>query len=99
MHSNHLTIVRSITPQPQPISITEKVADHYSILQGYWDTFVTRNFTQSFLLKEKRFIEGWFENYLTKDEDFPDQERPLLVWEAMVPVHGRQRIVEFSKGL
>jgi site-specific recombinase XerD len=36
---------------------------------------------------------------MVEDESHPDGERQLLIWEAMAPVAGRQRIVGFSKGL
>ena len=75
------------------------LADHHAILQGYLDTHVTRNHSDRTVESERRFLTGWFESFVLQDDDHPDGERQLFLWEAMEPVLGRQRIVAFSKGL
>jgi site-specific recombinase XerD len=75
------------------------LADHHAMLQGYLDTHITRNHSDRTIESERRFLMGWFESFVMQDDDHPDGERQLLLWEAMEPVLGRQRIVAFSKGL
>jgi site-specific recombinase XerD len=75
------------------------LADHQTILQGYLDTHTTRNHSDRTIESERRFLIGWFESFVMQDDSHPDGQRQLLVWEAMEPVQGRQRIVAFSKGL
>jgi len=69
------------------------------MMQGYLDTHVTRNHSDRTLESDRRFLLGWFESFMVTDDAHPDGERQLLIWEAMEPVVGRQRIVGFSKGL
>ncbi len=95
----HLTIVHRNELPTRPISFSEKLADHCTILQGYLDTHITRNHSDSTVYKEEHFLQGWFEGVMVEDEFHPNGERQLLIWEAMMPILGRQRIVEFSKGL
>jgi integrase len=47
----------------------------------------------------RRFLTGRFEGFSMPDENHPDHRRQLLLWEAMAPVAGRERIRTFSKGL
>lgn len=95
----HLTVVYCNEPPARPISFSEKLADHCAILQGYLDTHITRNHSDTTVYKEEHFLQGWFEGVIVQDELHPNGERQLLIWEAMMPILGRQRIVEFSKGL
>lgn len=95
----HLTVVHRMDLGPACIPFAEKLADHHAILQGYLDTHLTRNHSEITLESEQRFLKGWFENFMVGDDEHPDGERQLLIWEAMKPMLGRQRIVEFSKGL
>ena len=94
-----LTLVHDLKVVRSPISFAQLLADHRAILQGYLDTHVTRNHSDRTLESDHRFLIGWFESLVTQDDEHPDGQRQLFVWEAMVPVLGRQRIVEFSKGL
>jgi site-specific recombinase XerD len=75
------------------------LADHHALLHGYLDTHTTRNHSPRTSEAAQRFLTGWFEGFRVPDERHPAGERQLLVWEAMEPVRGRQRIVGFSKGL
>ena len=94
-----LTLVHDLKVVRSPISFAQLLVDHRAILQGYLDTHVTRNHSDRTIESDRRFLIGWFESLVTQDDEHPDGQRQLFVWEAMVPVLGRQRIVEFSKGL
>lgn len=99
MNRPHLAVVHRIDVACACISFSQKLADHHAILQGYLDTHTTRNHSDITIEAERRYLKGWFANFMVKDDSHPDGERQLLIWEAMMPVVGRQRIVEFSKGL
>jgi site-specific recombinase XerD len=96
MNRPHLQLVSRMDTIPAPISFSEMLDDHHAILEGYLDTHVTRNHSDRTIESERAFLTGWFEGILVPDQD---GERQLLVWEAMEPVKGRERIKEFSKGL
>src|SRR5947209_6633499 len=99
MSPPQLSVVRHIEIAPRPIPVSQMLADHHAILQGYLDTHTTRNHSDCTIEYERRFLNGWFESFVMQDDSSPEGERQLFVWEAMVPVLGRQRIVGFSKGL
>lgn len=99
MSRPHLAIVHRLEVVSAPIPFAQKLADHEAILQGYLDTHVTRNHSDRTIESERRFLKGWFKNLIVKDDSYPGGERQLLVWEAMSPLTGRQRIIGFSKGL
>ena len=99
MNRPKLTLIKSIGVSAPPIPFSKMLADHHAILQGYLDTHVTRNHSEHTIEGERRFLNGWFEGFMVADDNHPDGERQLLLWEAMAPVLGRQRIIEFSKGL
>ncbi len=94
-----LAVVQHSAIAATVIPVSQMLADHQSILQGYLDTHTTRNHSDRTIESERRFLTGWFESFVMQDEDSPQGERQLFVWEAMAPVLGRQRIVGFSKGL
>jgi integrase len=75
-------------------SLEQQRADHDRIVQGYLDTHWTRNHTEKTLLTEKRFLERWFNTHAPDDRD-----GPLFVWDAMVPILGRERVIAYVKGL
>jgi site-specific recombinase XerD len=84
---------------PAPIPFEHKLADHQAILQGYFDTYITRHFSDLTTARNQQFLTSWFQGLLVADATQPDGERQLLIWEAMEPAYGRQRIIAFSKGL
>ncbi len=94
-----LALVHNVEVVSTPISFSQLLADHHAIVQGYLDTHITRNHSDYTIESERRFLVGWFESFMMPDNSHPDGERQLFVWEAMVPVLGRQRIIGFSKGL
>src|SRR5260221_375461 len=95
----HLALVKTVEAISTPVSFPQMLADHQTILQGYLDTHTTRNHSDRTIESERRLLIGWFESFVMQDDSHPDGRRHLLVWEAMEPVQGRQRIVAFSKGL
>jgi site-specific recombinase XerD len=99
MNHPHLKLISQVENRTTPISFSEMLEDHCAILEGYLDTHVTRNHSSTTLKGEQTFLTSWFEGILVADENHPSKERQLLVWEAMRPVIGRERIKEFSKGL
>lgn len=94
-----LVLVQNLEVIQSPVSFVEMLSDHHAILQGYLDTHITRNHSDRTIEAERRFLMGWFEGFMVQDDGHPDGQRQLLLWEAMEPVQGRQRIVGFSKGL
>ncbi len=99
MNRSHLKLVGQVEIVNTAIPFSEKLDDHRAILEGYLDTHITRNHSSRTIEKEQKFLTGWFEGIIVPDENHPYRERQLLVWEAMKPVIGRERVKEFSKGL
>src|SRR5258708_4024048 len=94
-----LILVQNVEITSTPLPFSQMLTDHHAILQGYLDTHTTRNHSDRTIETERRFLTGWFESFVLQDDEHPDGQRQLLVWEAMEPAQGRQRIVAFSKGL
>ncbi len=99
MSKPSLTLIHNAIASPDNIPLAERIADHAAILQSYFDTFITRNFSVTARQETERFLRKWFEGIRIPDREHPDGERQLFVWEAMEPVYGRQYIVEYSMGL
>ncbi len=99
MSRPQLVLVSRVEAVPEPIPFAEMLSDHQALLQSYLDTHITRNHSSSTIEHERLFLKGWFEGFLVPDENHLDHQRQLLMWEAMAPVSGRERIRAFSKGL
>src|SRR5258707_7430294 len=99
MSRPQLALVQNLEVSSPAVPFSQMLADHHAILQGYLDTHTTRNHSDRTIESERRFLIGWFESFVMQDDSHPDGRRQLLVWEAIEPVQGRQRIVAFSKGL
>lgn len=99
MSRPQLAVVHRVEASASPVPVSEMLADHYALLQSYLDTHITRNHSDRTLNSERGFLTGWFEGFLVPDSSHPEGQRQLLLWEAMAPVVGRQRVVAFSKGL
>lgn len=84
---------------PSSRSFLDQLRDHSEILQGYLNTHLLRNHSESTIRTERDFLTGWFEGLLVEDKNHPAGERQLLIWEAMKPVEGRQRVIEFTTGI
>lgn len=65
---------------------------HRQLLDGYLQSHITRNHSPKTISEVRRFLEGWFEEH-------GDASHPLYVWEAMEPMRGRNRIVQYGKAL
>src|SRR5712671_5697351 len=91
MSRPHLALVQNLGVTSSAVPFSQMLADHHAILQGYLDTHITRNHSDCTIESERRFLLGWFESFMMPDDTHPDGERQLFVWEAMVPVLGRQR--------
>ncbi len=99
MNRPELAVVHRVETSLVPILFPEMLADHHALLQSYLDTHITRNHSDRTLDSERRFLTGWFEGFIMPDDAHPEGQRQLLLWEAMAPLVGRQRVVAFSKGL
>lgn len=94
-----IALVTSHQFSEQQLHFAEKLSDHNAVIQGYEDTFFTRNLSERTVKANILYIKGWFEGVRVKDETHPEGERQLMIWEAMEPIRGRERIINFSKGL
>ena len=99
MSRPQLVLVQNLEVGSTLVPSSQRISDHCAVLQGYLDTHITRNHSERTIESERRFLTGWFEGCVMQDDNHPDGERQLLLWEAMEPVMGRQRVVAFSKGL
>ncbi len=99
MSRPQFALVQNLEVVSAPVPFSQMLSDHNALLQGYLDTHVTRNHSDRTIESERRFLTGWFESFVAQDDDHPNGERQLFLWEAMEPVLGRQRIVAFGKGL
>lgn len=71
-------------------SYIDQLNDHSSIIDGYLETLLCRNFVQRTRIAEERILNKWF-----KQLSPPEFNRPMFVWEAMEPIRGRERIKAF----
>jgi site-specific recombinase XerD len=99
MDRSKLTLIKNIEVSAPAIPFSQMLDDHNAILQGYLDTHITRNHSDKTIEGDRRFLRGWFEGFMVADDNHPDGERQLFLWETMEPVLGRKRIIKFSKGL
>lgn len=66
--------------------------DHASLLEGFFQSYRIRNFQERTIIHRRNFLSGWFQLHGTK-------VRPLLTWQAMAPIQGRKRIVDYGNAL
>jgi site-specific recombinase XerD len=92
-------VIEGSARRPSSVPFSEQLDDHYAILNGYLDTHITRYHSDMTIEAERSFLTNFFRNMPVSDPDHPDGERQLLIWEAMKPVSGRERMTAFSKGL
>lgn len=74
------------------LETTAAYEHHRQLLEGYLGSHRIRNHSPKTITKEKAFLESWFEEHGIGD-------RPLYTWEAMEPVVGRKRIVDYGNTL
>jgi hypothetical protein len=65
------------------------LSHHQQLIEGYFQSHLTRNHSERTIAELRRYLKGWFNEYGAPS-------RPLYVWEAMEPVTGRKRIVEYG---
>lgn len=70
----------------------EAMGHHRQLLEGYFQSHVTRNHSPRTIAEVRRHLTGWFKEH-------GGAERPLYAWEAMEPMTGRKRIVEYGRAL
>jgi len=83
-----LELVRSKSGGDINTSSKEQEEDHKYLIDQYINSHFTRNHSINTIHKEKLFLKSWFQNFL-----------PLYAWEAMQPLYGRERIVEYANAL
>jgi integrase len=66
--------------------------DHKHLLQRYFESHRMQNHSSKTIIKEKNFLNSWFELHST-------QNRILFTWEAMKPIIGRKRIMDYANAL
>jgi len=66
--------------------------DHQALLQRYFESHRMRNHSIKTIAKEKSFLESWFKLH-------SNQNRILYTWEAMKPILGRKRILDYANAL
>lgn len=66
-------------------------ADHERLLSSYFQSYRVRNFSPRTIEKEKRFLESWFDEH--------GEGSALLTWQAMEPVIGRKRVMDYANAL
>jgi site-specific recombinase XerD len=84
---------------PAAIPSEEQLADHQAILEGYLDTHITRGHMENTRKCDRFYLTRWFQIYSIPDATLPAGVRQLFVWEAMAPITGRERAVEYGKDL
>lgn len=72
-------------------SIEQQMEDHRRVFEGYLDTHTSRNHREKTRLAEERYLNKWFRKHSVEG-------RSLFVWEAMKPILGRERVVDYVKG-
>ena len=84
-------MLKLVSEKKDPNLLQEQ--DHHTeLLDGYIQSHRIRNHSDNTIQKNKAFLTSWFELYGNK-------EFPLFTWNAMRPVEGRRRMVEYGKYL
>lgn len=78
--------------EEEKINSAEAYDDHNKLIHNYLNSYVIRNYSPRTIKKEEKFLKSWFEGH-------GDGFRPLYTWEAMEPVKGRKRIVDYANTL
>jgi integrase len=65
---------------------------HNQLLNAYLQSHSVRNHSPRTIEETKRFLNGWFLSH-------GNESRTLFTWEAMAPVHGRNRIAAYAVAL
>jgi len=87
-----LELVETKSALPIGGSRSEAYDHHRDLVKAYLQSHRIRNHSPRTLEREKKFLESWFSEHGSVAE-------PLFTWEAMEPVIGRKRIVEYANAL
>ncbi len=79
-------------PKSVPFDLVGAMKDHFQLISGYIQCHRVRNLADSTIIKEERFLKGFFEGH-------GPGHRPLYVWEGMHPLSGRKVIVDYRDAL
>jgi len=88
----HLLETSSSLLKLEQASSSQAYNDHCSLLLGYLQSHRIRNHSERTIAREKAFLESWFHEHGSLYE-------PLYTWQAMEPVVGRKRIVDYGNTL
>jgi len=89
-----LKLISQGTPATQKIQPNSKsLQDHFNLIEAYFKSQRIRNHSPRGQLRQRRFLTSWFE------EHGPEEGRPLYTWEAMKPIEGRRRIIDYGQTL
>jgi site-specific recombinase XerD len=83
-----LQLIAQKNTSPPQLPLKEKQEDHLYLINQYINSHYTRNHSIKTIQAEERFILSWFQNF-----------KSLFVWDAMAPLYGRERIVEYANSL
>jgi site-specific recombinase XerD len=70
----------------------EALGHHQQLIEAYLQSHRLRNHSAKTEEGVRCFLKAWFDTH-------GSPSRPLYTWEAMEPVHGRRRIVNYSQAL
>ena len=70
----------------------EALEHHLALLESYFQSHRIRNHSEKTIQKQRSLLMGWFSEH-------GPMNRPLYTWEAMLPRLGRDRVVEYGRGL
>ena len=58
----------------------------------YFQSFRVKNYSSKTISRDRNFLEKWFQLHGTI-------HRPMYAWEAMTPIYGRNRILNYSNAM
>ena len=88
-HNGRLEAVRS---QELKGYGAEAIGHHHQLLEAYLQSHRVRNHSERTIEETTRFLKAWFLSH-------GNESRSLYTWEAMEPVHGRNRIAVYATAL
>jgi integrase len=73
----------------------QSLDDHRALIDGFLQSHRIRNHQEGTILQYRQLLLSWFEQHGPSG----NTGRPLYTWEAMCPVSGRNRVVDYGKAL
>lgn len=80
--------LKLVTKTMFEVSSSQMEIDHNYLIDQYITSHYTRNHSIKTITREKSFLSSWFNNF-----------SDLYSWNAMEPIYGRERIVEYANTL